>query len=329
MKKYIYLTIIVILIIVCVLLNRNTYDLGKKIVILTDEPIENDIELINLNVKEVSNKYEEFNKIIKEANISIPLEDGFIPQGITLLDNYMLITGYYENGNNSICYVLDRRGNIYNIVDLNIKSHVGSIAYDSINNLVWVPDTEGKLNAYDVQDILTNNYVDYKYQFTNISDSLIDYLDNTKNSISYLTIYDNYIYIGNFSLKDKGLVKKYKINNSNGIKLEYISSFYVPSKTQGITFVEYNNKKYLITSNSYGRNKLSRLNIYEYSNKINDYSIITNNKYIDLPPMSEQIQVVDDDLYVIFESGAVKYYNGLDRVSFICLINIKEYMNNN
>ncbi|MCR4581394.1 MAG: hypothetical protein K5666_02660, partial [Bacilli bacterium] len=60
MKKYIYLSIIVILIIVCVLLNRNTYDLGKKIVILTDEPIENDIELINLNVKEVSNKYEEF-----------------------------------------------------------------------------------------------------------------------------------------------------------------------------------------------------------------------------------------------------------------------------
>ena len=30
--------------------------------------------------------------------------------------------------------------------------------------------------------------------------------------------------------------------------------------------------------------------------------------------MSEQIQVAGDTLYILFESGAVKYHDGLDRI---------------
>ena len=278
---------------------------------------------INPNVGSVSHNYQDFSKLLVEANIKIPYEDDFIPQGITIVNDYIFIAGYKENSN-SICYVIDKNGIVYNKIDLNTKSHVGSIAYDSINELIWMPDEDGLLNAYELTDFFYKSSIDYKYQFKDLANEFVSYIDKDKVSISFLTIDNSYIYIGNFSKNDKSMVKKYKINNKNKIKLQYINSFYLPSKTQGITFIDYNKKKYLISSNSFGRTNTSRLNIYEYKNNIEDYT--NNNKYIDIPPMSEQIQFNLNKMYVLFESGANKYSDGIDRIEYICILDILSYL---
>jgi hypothetical protein len=279
---------------------------------------------INPNVGSVSYNYQDFNKILIEANTKIPFEDDFIPQGITIVNDYIFIAGYKENSN-SICYVIDKNGIVYNTIDLNTTSHVGSIAYDSINELIWMPDEDGLLNAYELTDFFYKSSINYKYQFKDLANEFTSYVDKNKVSISFLTIDNSYIYIGNFSKNDKSMVKKYKINNKNKIKLQFVNSFYLPSKTQGITFIDYNKKKYLISSNSFGRTITSRLNIYEYKNNIEDYTNI-NNKYIDIPPMSEQIQFDLNKMYVLFESGASKYSDGIDRIEYICILDILSYL---
>ena len=64
-------------------------------------------------------------------------------------------------------------------------------------------------------------------------------------------------------------------------------------------------------STSYGRTKSSYLKVY-------DSAIVMSNKpdrpslNIEMPPNSEEIDIVGDRLYVLFESAGEKYYLGTD-----------------
>lgn len=92
--------------------------------------------------------------VLLNADIDIPLIDDFIPQGIEIIDDLILITGYYESNSNSKCFVIDKKGNIKNIVELDSDSHVGAISYDKKNDLLWVPGNDGLISAYDKDDFL-------------------------------------------------------------------------------------------------------------------------------------------------------------------------------
>ena len=281
--------------------------------------------IIHNNLNYIADIYPDFFEVLKSANITLPILDDMIPQGITIMKKYILITAYdYNSQKSSVVYVLDKIGNIINKVSLNNYSHVGSIIYDDVNNLIWIPDNNGILNAYNSVDFLNTDSVTPKYQFSNISEGLTNYNDTTKQEIAYLCIDNNMLYIGSFSNMGKGKIKKFQIiNEQNDIKLELKKEFLCPFLVQGMTFYNDLNTKYLILSSSYGQKNDSHLEIYKFDDSKNDITSMKKIK-LTLPPMLEQITIKRDNLYILFESKATKYQETLVKIEEICSLDIKK-----
>lgn len=77
---------------------------------------------------------------------------------------------------------------------------------------------------------------------------------------------------------------------------------------QGIAF-DKGGQVYLSTS--YGRNSSSYLKVYA--------SLLTLTKHpnepsakVEMPPCSEEIAIADDNVYVLFESASLRYFEGTD-----------------
>lgn len=285
---------------------------------------------ISDSIVDVLYEYPEFARTIKSANIKLPMTETMIPQGIAYIPNeFIIITAYdYKKDKNSKCYVLDLSGEIVNEVSLDTKSHVGAIVYDEANDVMWIPDAKGILNIYNVDDILNKKNVVAKQKFDYVSDGLINYKSNYGDYIDYMCLKDGHIFIGNFRTKDKGLVKKYKIENVEGeIVLKLVHQFNVPTLVQGITFYKKDDREFMILSKSFGRRKKSKLEIYEYDENLNDYTDgLTMITRISLPPMLEQITANGENLLLLFESNAKKYDDGKDKIDVICVLALEKIL---
>lgn len=289
---------------------------------------------LSSNAKNLVLTYPEFYNLTKECKIKIPILKNMIPQGITIMDKYILITEYHNSKREkSKCIVLNQEGEIVNIVTLNTTSHVGGIAYDEKNNFLWLPGDNGSLDVYLANEFLIKKEVKALYTFNNISDGLINYKNKDKNQIAYLTIYKNHIYIGNFSLLGKSIVKKFAIiNNANEFILTFIAEYYAPSKIQGITFFAKDNNDFVLLSRSYGRHNHSQIYVYRISDDKNAFIDEKKVLKIKLPPLLEQITVHNNTLYTIFESNAPTYESCNDKMESICLLDqnkiVEEYLKN-
>ena len=306
--------------------NSIPIDIKKIDNITIEESINNQLPQ---SIMDLFDNYPALPNTIKEANIKVPIIENMVPQGMTLIKDNIFITYYSDNPNsNSICYIIDKNGSLVNIVQLDMKSHVGGLAYDEINELIYLPDNDGELNIYSLNDFLENKKVYYKQKITNISRGLKSYQNDKKTEIDYLYIDNNNLYIGNFSLDNNGLVKKYNITmQNNKINLTFQHKFKVPNKVQGLTTKEIQNKEYIIFSQSYRRNSPSYLSIYEYNDTITDFNDHKLKPFIiKLPPMLEQISVNQDYLYTLYESNANKYYNCLEKVNEIITLDLKKIL---
>ncbi len=267
---------------------------------------------------------------IFNRNIMIPKSNNMVPQGLTTAYDTILISAYnFKGQNNSIIYVLDIDGEIRNTCNLDIISHVGGIYYDKNTDLLWVTGHNGHINAYYIDDILNNEYATHAYDF-DVSENLPDFKNSSMKEASFLTINDNILYVGNFSLKKDGIIKKYKINKpDSSINLEYLGNFKIPNKVQGITFYQYKKEKYIIMSTSFGRKSKSLIKIFKYDENITDYA---NSKIPrisqELPPMAEQIITKDNTLLVLFESNSNIYDNCPEKSETLSLLNIDDILTN-
>ncbi len=267
---------------------------------------------------------------IFNRNIMIPKTDNMVPQGLTVAKDAILISAYNFKGiDNSIIYVLDIDGNIRNICTLDIKSHIGGIYFDKNTGLLWVTGHNGHINTYFIEDILNSEYATATYDF-DVGENLPDFKDPSMKEASFLTIHEDILYVGNFSLKRNGITKKYKINKSNSsISLEYLGFFKIPDKVQGIAFYQYKKEKYIIMSTSFGRKSKSLIKIFKYDENITDY---TNSKIPrisqELPPMAEQIITKDNALLVLFESNSNIYDNCPEKSETLSLLNINDILTN-
>lgn len=319
----------------CLVRGNHLYNFATSIIIQS-KIIVDGTEIIDINEKkpiidedilELLASYPDLRKSVLSAKINVPLMDDFVPQGLVVVNNNILITGYYDSKENSKCYVLNNKGEVINIVELDTNSHVGAIAYDKLNDLIWIPDNAGILNAYNRKDFFEKSNVSAKYQFMGNSEELIDFKNAKDKHIAYLYVDDNYLYFGNFLVNNSCIVKKYEIRvDGNLVDLKYVNSFTLPSQTQGLTFVEHDNKKYMLISRSYGRCNPSQIYVYNYDEVITDYNGLEI-KRLDYPPMLEQISVDKSHLYLLFESGATKYENGIERMRVIPIINVNEVLN--
>ena len=248
--------------------------------------------------------------VLVDERVNYVPQNNYVPQGIALVGDYVLTSNfdYYKDKNSMIC-VIDKDGKLVHKCMLDHDAHVGGIAYDEVNGLLFVTGYSGYILAYDIEDILHKDKVTAKYSNINVGDGLSNYVYPWVNSASFISIHDNELLVGNFSLRNTGKVKRYKYNIvDDEIQLEYVSSFKIPDMVQGITFYKKDDKEYIIFSRSYGRDCPSVMQIFRYSEDIKNYGdekLVSSS--LRLEPMLEQITSRDNNIYALYESNARPY----------------------
>lgn len=248
--------------------------------------------------------------VLVDERVNYVPQNNYVPQGIALVGDYVLTSNfdYYKDKNSMIC-VIDKDGKLVHKCMLDHDAHVGGIAYDEVNGLLFVTGYGGYILAYDIEDILHKDKVTAKYSNINVGDGLSNYVYPWVNSASFISIHDNELLVGNFSLRNTGKVKRYKYSIvEDEIKLEYVSSFKIPDMVQGITFYKKDDKEYIIFSRSYGRDCPSVMQIFRYSEDIKNYrdeKLVSSS--LRLEPMLEQITSRDNNIYALYESNARPY----------------------
>ena len=278
--------------------------------------------------------YKEFDLLAKKE-FSIPgLETTFVPQGMTYLENDgdFLIAGYMSDGSASRIYVVDKEsGEIEKFVTLkngesDYTGHAGGIT-DYNDNIYLVGDkllVRFSLSALKSCD-------------NGASVNIIDSLE-TGNGCDFVLVDGGNLIVGEFYKKDKydtpeshhiktskgtnyALSYIYRLDDSKQYGLESttpICALSMPNQVQGMTF---NKDGKIILSTSYS---ISSSIIYKYENVFEDSKdgeVVINNQNVNLyildeedlittlsaPSMSEEIELVDDRVYVLFESNCKKY----------------------
>lgn len=247
------------------------------------------------------------------------------PQGLAVMEQYLFISAYcHTHDHNSVIYMLDKESHqfIKEIV-LPDQSHVGGLAYDPENSMLWVSGHENDTaytNAFSLQSM-----VDYNVDQTKLP---LFYTQRaplyTIKRNSFMTYNEEHLYAGFFNKKKNGMIQKYELEENGTLKTEYgeekikqkeftISSKQalpaelskVSSKVQGIAF----ESEYLLLSQSYGAMK-SMLRVFDRT-AIEDkgYKFTDENALIsfELPDKLEQIYVYEGKVYLLFESAAYAY----------------------
>lgn len=269
-----------------------------------------------------------YNKAI-ERQATIDELDSYVLQGICKMDNNYLVTAYdSDKEKNSLIYILDEKFNLLATKELETNAHVGGIAYDNINQNIWITDIDGKVKVYDKKEI-TNKY---KKQAKSKKTIYIgEHMNNIYGvkSIAYITIKDNKLFVGNFNADDKSILKEYPINEDGYIDRKKVKISKLTANIQGINFYEKDNKTYLITSSSFGRYFNTELRVYEYKNTGYDY----REKEIGIiytPPMMEEIEILDGKIITVYESNAEIYKTLTNRNNKdLIIVDLDEIINNN
>lgn len=278
------------------------------------------------------------------------------PQGFCHMDNYTLITAYcYQGEHKPVIYVLDATSLVATIV-LPYDIHAGGITYDG----EWVWIANGKTNyAEDSKNYLSSSkYVYYitKNQLLkaiNMSRErkaksvTIAGLGATSQRISlsfdpaYCTYFEGILWLGKFNSAGVDMMYGYTVSHTNTQKIVKVGDMQVPRATQGLAFYRYNNKVYLVTSNSWRRStkygnvehKLIVYEPYDYDlwnargGENRDYHKGSRICDLIIPLMSENAEARSSSLFLIFESCAKEYRKDVDvplRCDKFCELDFKK-----
>ena len=264
-----------------------------------------------------------------------------VPQGMCKMNDLVLISAYDSEGKaNSVIYVLNSDGLLATMV-LPFRSHVGGLIYDGTN--VWIVNGEtdykdNKTVSSDKKRVyyFTNKQVNGAVYYCHASVYKSAQI-NIKNQYkvldidaAYCTYYENKLWFGTFNSEETGMVYAYDIeyNSNNRPTLTKVGDLEAPRATQGMAFYRFSGKTYLIFSTSYGRNEdrknfTNKLIVYKPTDydSLNsktgykDYHKGARLKDITIPYMSENLCMKGMLMYIVFESGAEKYWeNKNDRV---------------
>ena len=247
-----------------------------------------------------------------EDNLQYTLNhSNFVPQGLSVSDDYFFISMYdFQHEFNSMINVYNKEGKLVNSCELRNKAHVGGISYDKKHQLLWVSSFFGHVDAYRLYDLVHKEQVFPLYKDLYLGRDLRSYNRPFETAVSYLAYDDDSLYVGNFTLNNKGTVKKYKVDIGSDriVRLTEEKRFRVPNLVQGISFYESEGTKYMLLSRSCGIDVPSIIQIYKYDDSIDDYTNpLLNSKAFYFSPMIEQISTDDDTLYSLYESQATPY----------------------
>ncbi|WP_270364244.1 YncE family protein [Enterococcus malodoratus] len=231
------------------------------------------------------------------------------PQGLTLTENYLLISAYcHDHQHHSVIYVLDRiTGVKIKTVSLPDLPHAGGLAYDPIHRKIWISNTAGKYAAVAaIQLTELENYMDDSVPITYQQKVTLKELPRA----SALTYDQGYLYVALFTLNELGKFCCYPIDDQGNLEVAVentlVKSPYdtlaIPQKIQGVTI--YNNL--LLLSQSWGKQP-GKIFVFDIQNTADFSDLAETMKIIDTPPYLEQIYVEGNQLFALFESGAAAY----------------------
>jgi len=258
---------------------------------------------------------------ISNKEYSIPgLNTSFSSQGLCKVDNLVLISGYMSDKKPSRIYVLSDEVKYYELEYKNKKfnGHTGGIASDG--NMVWI-GSEGKIYYFKYEKLKSNKK----------TIELEGFID-TLNGADFLSIYDDNLYVGEFYLKDlyktdkthhiKGnnaIVFRFKIDRNKESGLDNIPNLALSIRSQIQGMIVTSDR--IVLSKSYG---LPKSHIYFYKNITKEFTndtfkykneeiplfILSDEdliKDIKIPSMSEEIELIDNRVFINFENASKKY----------------------
>lgn len=225
------------------------------------------------------------------------------PQGLCLTEDYILVTSYSTGYSGYGClYVFDRVSGEY-LVTLSMKqgSHLGGITYDGEN--LWVCHSDGS-TIERIDYALVKELAMYKPgQVVTIPQEYEEY--SVSNSPSCITFFNGRIWVATHTKFFKSVMKSYRYKDGELVEGQ---RFVIPDKVQGVAF---DSLGHVYLSTSFGRDKSSYVKVYESA-----YALSKNPEKpaecVEMPPCSEELAIVGEELFVLFESGAQKYMEGTD-----------------
>lgn len=269
------------------------------------------------------------------------INNGFIPQGLAYneADGYFLTTGYMKDGSASPIYIIDGDGNLISKATICDESgnafpcHAGGISI--YKDYVYVAGCQDcALYVYSYEDIKNGGNINLLGTFsTKINDN--DYLN-----IDCTTICDGKIILGEFFREENyQTLPSHKITTAGGdynqaIALVYelgdyadtygisptpIAAYSIGDKVQGMAIhngMFYTSSSYATASSSIDAFALDSANVSSISildqEDIPLVELDSSCKAASfvLPPMSEEIEFVDDRFYTMCESASDKYIFG-------------------
>lgn len=249
------------------------------------------------------------------------------PQGIALTEDYVLISAYcYTGRHHSVIYVVDREDHsLINTVVLFDKSHVGSLTYDDVHRMVWVcchDDDSGYayVRGFSLQDMEAYSFDEGKpITFTE------NYPIKTQKRASFMTYYDNALYIGYFNkdIRSEFTVQRFDMTDTG--ELIVYPNVDKQTESEPDTVVQPTMKEVInggmqgyvrndsetVILRSYGSNNPSKILYFDtVSDDIGtlDFTDSRAKETGELPPMAEETCMDDEDnLYICFESAAYAY----------------------
>ena len=183
-------------------------------------------------------------------------DDNYVAQGFTISNDFCIISAYSKSHDSSRIYLYEKNGSFNKFVELDNNAHVGGIAYDYTNNILFVTGSAGKINVYDYNELISGNILKYNVDI-NISKVI-----GENTSAATISICDNKLYACTFEGVGKMVV--FTLNFLDG-KIKVIDNKVIdnlPSAIQGISVFKYNEKLYYLFSQSYGRLK-SIIKLYD------------------------------------------------------------------
>lgn len=284
----------------------------------------NDVENISRYSYHSDTKLSRNTKALKDCkfkmleNISIPgmpstreedikmqriLNENQCPQGLCLTKDFILVTAYSCDWNVlGSLYMFDRSSGEY-IATLGMKknSHLGGVACDGKN--VWICHSNNSTLERIPYKMLLEIAKEKPKEFIDCSQSIEDF--KVKNRPSCITYHDGKLWVATENDFLKSRMISYRFD---GEELKKADTYTIPAKVQGVAFAK-DGRVFLSTS--LGRRKSSYLRIYD-SLKILDNEPNKPTKKVEMPPCSEEVEILGEHIYVLFESASQKYYEGTD-----------------
>ena len=221
--------------------------------------------------------------------------DKFVVQGFCIAKDYCLVSAYSKIKLNSRVYLYEKNGNFKKFIELNNSDHVGGITFDSVNDIVYITGSKGKINAFDYNELISGSIVEYNCEV------FISKVFNDNSRAATVYYFDNCLYVCTFS--DTGKMAKFEVDVDRRNKKIVIKNSWTSNALQaciqGVCVFEYDGEVYYLFSQSFGRLR-SVVNLYDSNFKIIGQKIL---RYIGLEGID--LEYIGN-IVCVFENGIDK-----------------------